>query len=54
MVMNENKEMWYDTFCSVLNLHVIKCIIPEGSIYYENEDGELVSSSIIIIGLDED
>lgn len=54
IIMNENKEMWYDIFHSMSNLHVIKCIIPEDSIYYENEDGELVSSSIKIIGLDED
>ena len=54
IVMNENKKMWHDRFYGMSNLHVIKCIIPEGSIYYENEDGELVSSSIKIIGLDED
>ena len=36
IVMNENKEMWYDIFHSMSNLHVIKCIIPEDSIYYEN------------------
>lgn len=54
IIMNENKEMWYDIFHSMSNVRVIKCIIPEDSIYYENENGELVSSSIKIIGLDED
>ena len=54
IVMNENEEMWYDIFHSMSNLHIIKCTIPEDSIYYENEDGELVSLSILIIGLDED
>lgn len=30
-------------------LTVVKCIIPENSSFYENEDGEIVSDSIIII-----
>ena len=31
-------------------LYVVKCIIPKGSTYYENDKGEIVSDTIIITG----
>lgn len=38
--------------CICLNLHpnavLVKCIIPEGSIYFINEDEEIVSNQIIL------
>lgn len=38
--------------CICLNLHpnavLVKCIIPEGSIYFINEYGEIVSNQIIL------
>lgn len=38
--------------CICLNLHpnavLVKCIIPEGSIYFINEDDEIVSNQIIL------
>ena len=30
--------------------HIVKCIIPKGSHYYINNDDEIVSDKIIIIG----
>lgn len=43
-------EFFLDSIC--LNLHpnavLVKCIIPEGSIYFINECGEIVSNQIIL------
>lgn len=43
-------EFFLDSIC--LNLHpnavLVKCIIPEGSIYFINEDDEIVSNQIIL------
>lgn len=40
---------------SVIHKHVrVSCIIPKGSLYYENEYGEIVSDKIIIKEIVED
>lgn len=37
-------------FQASYNEHVYECIIPKGSIYYENEIGDIVSNALIIKG----
>ena len=40
----------YRKGCHFLSQHIGKFIIPKGTEYYENEDGEVVSSNIIWTG----
>ena len=37
-----------DSFCFNKNLVVLDCIIPRGSVYYKNSDGEIVSNKLIV------
>ena len=39
---------YYDKLLN--NVHFVKCIIPKGAEYFENEDGEIVSNMIIVTG----
>lgn len=59
--MVANYDMYVDVICTENgecvstmvysdNLVIAKCIIPEGSKYYENDLGEIVSNRIIITG----
>lgn len=43
-----NKKFRLDAF-QIEKVLKVNCIIPKGSLYYENEDGEIVSSSIRIV-----
>ena len=36
-------------FSKGYNDYVFKCVIPKGSTYYENENGEIVSNKLIIV-----
>lgn len=49
-IYNDKNES-FDTYISIIRAKFIgKFIIPKGSVYYENEDGEIVSSQIIWTG----
>ena len=37
-------------FCPAeLNIKIVRCLIPEGSIFYKNENNEIVSDKIIVV-----
>lgn len=49
-MMKFEEVITYDLNPSVHTLVIVECIIPEGSIYYINNEGEVVSDKIIISG----
>ena len=49
-ICNDKNES-FDTYISIIRANFIgKFIIPKGSVYYENEDGEIVSSQLVWTG----
>ena len=47
-ITGELIDRYYDNLIFIYDIIVFKCIIPKGTVYYENEHGEIVSEAIII------
>ena len=45
-----NKFLSDETIILKEDVHFVKCIIPKGAEYFENEDGEIVSNKIVVTG----
>ena len=43
-------DLYHNDDCNYRDIYIASCIIPKGSIYNINEDGEIVSNQIIIKG----
>lgn len=48
-VFSPNNKLFLEYYSLLHNLVIVDCIIPKGTTYYVNENGEYVSENIIIV-----